>query len=56
MNTTAQSSPGAPRASLPDDEEEDVARWAAFFESLPAEEREGLEQLGREIGARLSKR
>lgn len=55
MTATAPSaSDRAHHVSLPDDEE--AARWAAFFESLPAEEREGLDELGREIGARLSKR
>lgn len=37
-------------------DEEDVARWAAFYESLPADLREGLDELGREIGRGLPNR
>jgi hypothetical protein len=31
-------------------DEADVARWAAFYESLPADLREGLDELGQAIG------
>jgi hypothetical protein len=48
------SSDEAPKASQTD--ENAVARWAAFFDSLPADEREGLDELGREIGTRLTRR
>ena len=36
--------------------EEDAARWAAFYEGLPADLREGLDELGHEIGRGLRPR
>jgi hypothetical protein len=41
---------------MPRADDDEVAPWTAFFESLPTDEREGLDELGREIGARLSRR
>ncbi|MFT3767453.1 MAG: hypothetical protein QM820_18525 [Minicystis sp.] len=40
--------------NVPD--EQDVAHWAAFYESLPADLREGLDEIGCEIGRGMSKR
>jgi hypothetical protein len=48
----AQRSEGAQnRAALHAADEESIARWGAFYESLPAALREELDQLGHEIGA-----
>jgi hypothetical protein len=44
----------APVSDAPD--EEDAARWATFYEGLPADLREGLDELGHEIGRGLRPR
>lgn len=63
MSTGFPSAPLAARAEhvadersvdVPDDA--DIARWAAFYEGLPANLRDELDELGREIARDVSNR